>query len=279
MKKFLFCIIIFFIVAGSVFSQLNDGNWRGLLRTRLAVPLISLIQGGFGLEATWVPYIMTNIGIPINVEYVSLSSMGATFSGFGLMTGFETVIGGNEKNGLFLTALLGPAFFNVELPQWVMWNNHVGPANIREVMLIGRTNVGYQIVTDGGFVFTPALGFKFSGMTGTALDLMLDIGFAYRNKRSSIRTAEASTTISTSTPTQAQNQPTVIIDTVGFLVVVDGISTGPYTISEIRELVIKGEVTRDTLVWRTGMQQWTPAGTVNELSVIWASIPPLLPPR
>ena len=30
---------------------------------------------------------------------------------------------------------------------------------------------------------------------------------------------------------------------------------------------------------REGMQQWAAAGTVDELSGIWASVPPPLPPR
>jgi hypothetical protein len=49
-----------------------------------------------------------------------------------------------------------------------------------DIIFCGRADIGYQVVTDGGFVFTPAGGFKFSTFTGFSLDLMLDIGFAYR---------------------------------------------------------------------------------------------------
>jgi len=63
-----------------------------------------------------------------------------------------------------------------------------------------------------------------------------------------------------------------------FFVDIDGVPM-EHTVDELRELVRQGRVTRQTLVWREGMDQWVPAGTVTELSGILPVVPPPLPPR
>jgi hypothetical protein len=96
--------------------------------------------------------------------------------------GWEGVVTGNGKSGLFLTALLQLAGVlhdtNPDLP-----NIGVGI----------RADAGYQFVSESGFVLTPALGVKFNTMLAGygvgakkwqdvlkkcfAVDLMFDIGF------------------------------------------------------------------------------------------------------
>jgi len=63
-----------------------------------------------------------------------------------------------------------------------------------------------------------------------------------------------------------------------YMVAVNGKQEGPYSYDELRQLVTKGELTKDSFVWKEGMQQWTAAGTVNELADIWTFVPPPLPP-
>jgi len=157
MKRVLLVLIIFLMVLGMAFSQTND-EWGGLVRFRPPAT-VSLAFGGLEIVATWVPYVTSNIGIPVEVDIVSIGGI----VGFGLISGIEAVpVGSREKNGLFLTALAGPLFY-------------------RSICyIIARANIGYQLVTNGGFVFTPAIGAKYNGITGIGLDLMLDIGFAYR---------------------------------------------------------------------------------------------------
>jgi len=150
-------LIIFLMVLGMAFSQTND-KWGGLVRFRPPAT-VSLAFGGLEIVATWTPYVTSNIGIPVEVDIVSIGGI----VGFSLMSGIEAVpVGSREKNGLFLTALAGPLFID------------------QYVTLIARANIGYQLVTNGGFVFTPAIGAKYNGITGIGLDLMLDIGYAYR---------------------------------------------------------------------------------------------------
>ena len=163
MKKFFFFIVFFVIAAGMVFSQSdNDMEWGGLARFRPLATAQSIIFRRFEIVADVVPYIAPNIGIPIEIDIFTNSGN----VGIGIMSGIEALpFPKKEKNGLYLTAIAGPMLIN------------------KHFAIIGRGNVGYQFVTDRGFVFTPALGAKFNSLTGIHLDLMMDIGFAYRKSK------------------------------------------------------------------------------------------------
>jgi hypothetical protein len=64
---------------------------------------------------------------------------------------------------------------------------------------------------------------------------------------------------------------------VPFFVVVNGAPTGPYHMPALAGKAGDGSLARDTLVWREGMEAWTPAGAVSELRPLFAAVPPLLP--
>ncbi|MEV5630211.1 SPFH domain-containing protein [Micromonospora tulbaghiae] len=60
---------------------------------------------------------------------------------------------------------------------------------------------------------------------------------------------------------------------------VGGQRQGPYDLGGLAEQANAGALGADTLVWRTGMAQWQPAGQVPELASMLASVPPPLPPQ
>lgn len=60
---------------------------------------------------------------------------------------------------------------------------------------------------------------------------------------------------------------------------VDGAQRGPYDQGGLAEQARSGALRRETLVWRSGMAQWTPAAEVPELAGVLGSVPPPLPPR
>jgi hypothetical protein len=45
----------------------------------------------------------------------------------------------------------------------------------------------------------------------------------------------------------------------------------------LQQYVQSGQLTRDTLVWKAGMSNWTKAGDVPELSNLFGGSPPPLP--
>lgn len=62
-----------------------------------------------------------------------------------------------------------------------------------------------------------------------------------------------------------------------FYVAVNGQQAGPYDLNTLKSQAQAGTFTRGTMVWKQGMPAWQEAGTVPELSQIFASIPPPLP--
>jgi membrane protease subunit (stomatin/prohibitin family) len=62
-----------------------------------------------------------------------------------------------------------------------------------------------------------------------------------------------------------------------FFVAVDGKQSGPHEVGKLPELVAGGQLTRQTLVWKPGMVQWTAAGSVQELGGLFANVPPPIP--
>lgn len=60
----------------------------------------------------------------------------------------------------------------------------------------------------------------------------------------------------------------------GYYVELNGQPTGPFYAAEIRLLIERGQLTRNTLVWQDGMSGWTAAGAVTELSHLFFSIIP-----
>jgi len=48
-------------------------------------------------------------------------------------------------------------------------------------------------------------------------------------------------------------------------IIVNGQQSGPISLEELKQRIDAGSVTAKDLVWRQGMQQWQPAGSVAEL--------------
>lgn len=64
-----------------------------------------------------------------------------------------------------------------------------------------------------------------------------------------------------------------------FYVAVDGRQSGPHPLDALLQRIAEGALTRDTLAWKEGMPQWTPAGEVPELAPLFGATPPPLPPQ
>ena len=67
------------------------------------------------------------------------------------------------------------------------------------------------------------------------------------------------------------------IPTVAFHVAVNGQATGPFDISVLAQMATSGQLTAESLVWKSGMAQWAKAGTVDELKNLFSIMPPIPP--
>ncbi len=61
-------------------------------------------------------------------------------------------------------------------------------------------------------------------------------------------------------------------------VAVNGQTMGPFNMQQLQQMVQSGQLTTTTHVWKQGMAGWEAAGSVNELSSLFGSMPPPPPP-
>ena len=62
-----------------------------------------------------------------------------------------------------------------------------------------------------------------------------------------------------------------------FHVAVGQSQTGPFDLAALQQQVASRQLTKDTLVWKNGMAQWTKAGEVQELAPLFGNVPPPIP--
>ncbi|MDB5326216.1 MAG: hypothetical protein JWM57_1785 [Phycisphaerales bacterium] len=74
-----------------------------------------------------------------------------------------------------------------------------------------------------------------------------------------------------------QQAPPPIPGLVQFHVAIANQQQGPFDLTSLQQKVGAGLITRQTLVWKPGMPNWTPAEQVAELKSLFDSVPPPLP--
>ena len=65
------------------------------------------------------------------------------------------------------------------------------------------------------------------------------------------------------------------VPVIAYNVAVNGRATGPFELSILEQMVISGQLTKDSLVWKSGMTEWVKAGMVEELKSMCSTIPPI----
>ena len=76
----------------------------------------------------------------------------------------------------------------------------------------------------------------------------------------------------------AASVPPPLPPQVQFFVAVNGQQSGPFDMALLQQMVQSGQLNRETLVWKQGMADWKAAGQVSELTSLFGSVPPPLPP-
>ena len=100
----------------------------------------------------------------------------------------------------------------------------------------------------------------------------MGMGFAMANQMSRAMNQQ--------TPQQAgAPTPPPLPQSAAYHVALDGQSAGPFDLNVLKTHVQSGRLTRESLVWKEGMANWTPAGQVAELAGLFALVPPPLPPK
>lgn len=77
---------------------------------------------------------------------------------------------------------------------------------------------------------------------------------------------------------QQTTPPPVPCATASYLVAVNGQQFGPFNIQQLQQMVQTGQLTSQTYVWKQGMANWEFAGNMQELSGLFGTVPPPIPP-
>jgi membrane protease subunit (stomatin/prohibitin family) len=81
----------------------------------------------------------------------------------------------------------------------------------------------------------------------------------------------------TQQPAQSQASPPPVPQASSYYVAVNGQQKGPFDVSTIQQKIKSGDVSKNTLVWKAGMDQWAKAADVDELNQLFGQNPPPLP--
>ncbi len=61
---------------------------------------------------------------------------------------------------------------------------------------------------------------------------------------------------------------------VQYFVSVNGQQSGPFGGDQLQQLIVQGQLNKQTYVWKTGMANWVAAGDVAELAPLFGAVPP-----
>jgi membrane protease subunit (stomatin/prohibitin family) len=79
-------------------------------------------------------------------------------------------------------------------------------------------------------------------------------------------------------PVGASSAPPPLPPQIQLYVAVNGQQTGPFDMALLQQIVQSGQLSRESLVWKQGMSSWTAAAQLQELTALFGSVPPPLPP-
>lgn len=112
---------------------------------------------------------------------------------------------------------------------------------------------------------------------GAGEGMGLGMGFAMANQMANSMSGNQQQQQNTQQQQQGQAPPP-IPGQVQVYIAEQGQQKGPFNLQQLQQMVGQGQVTRETLIWKQGMQNWTAAGQVQDLAGLFQNTPPPPPP-
>ncbi|MEK6235686.1 MAG: SPFH domain-containing protein [Planctomycetales bacterium] len=177
-----------------------------------------------------------------------------------------------DELGEFVTKKIAPEFagYGLELTSLLVENISLPPEV--EKALDTRTSMG--VIGDLGrysqFQAANAMTDAAKNPGGMAAGGMgMGMGFAMANQMGQAMQGQPAA--------QAPGAPPPIPQAAAFFVAVNGQQAGPFDVNALSQQAASGTFTADSLVWKQGMAQWSPAGQTPELAGLFAQGPPPIP--
>jgi membrane protease subunit (stomatin/prohibitin family) len=182
----------------------------------------------------------------------------------------------------FLTQGIASEFqvYGLELTKLLVENISL-PKNVEEA-LDRRTSMGIVGNLDQYTKFQAAESMRSAAQQpGSGADAMgMGMGFVMAQKLSESLSSNSAPPQQAPHPqppsTHAATPPPIPTEN-SYFIAVNGQQTGPYSVAELEGQALNGQLTRLSLVWRQGMNNWTTADQVEELNALFDRLPPPLP--
>ncbi len=184
-----------------------------------------------------------------------------------------------EQLSGFLTERIGPEFdqYGLQLTKLLVENISLPPA-VEEALdkrssmgVLGDLSKYTQFQT--AEAITKAAENPTAGTAGVGVGLGAGMAMAQQMANSMNQQNQAQPA-----PAAAPAAPPPLPGAKSYFVAVDGHQQGPHPLDQLKAQAQSGTLTRESLVWCEGMAGWEKAGEVEELSSLFASVPPPLPP-
>lgn len=173
----------------------------------------------------------------------------------------------------FVRDVLNPDFekYGLELTQFLIENVSMPEEIKKEIFELSRLNtIDLNKLTQ--LKAAKSIEIAAANNSGTAgAGMGMGMGFAMANQMGQSMSGAF-------TPQQqSPATPPPIPPALTFFAVINGQQAGPYDLNTMKSLISQGQITRDSLVWREGMANWTAVNQVPEVNGLFGSVPPPIP--
>mgnify|MGYP002622152444 CR=1 FL=1 len=182
----------------------------------------------------------------------------------------------NETSEL-VHQVLAPEFLNygIDLTKFLIESVSMPDEIKKEIFELSRLNSKVDLDKLTKFKTAKAIekAAENEGMAGGGMGM--GMGFAMANQM-----GQSFTQQSQSQQNQQQNSggtPPPLPTAVAYFVAINGKQSGPFDIATLKNMAAQNQITKDTLVWKEGMANWSAASTIPENAQIFGSTPPPLP--
>ena len=183
-----------------------------------------------------------------------------------------------ETMGDFIHDKIAPEFlaYGLELTKLLVENVSL-PPKVEEA-LDKRTGMGLAGNLDDYLKYqsAEAMGASGSGSSVAGDAMGMGMGFAMAQQMSASLGAQQHQAPQQQAPA-SQPSPPPIPKAQTYHLAIDGASKGPLTMEQIKGMMQRDEISKETLAWREGMASWEKMGNLDELKKLFSTMPPPIP--
>jgi membrane protease subunit (stomatin/prohibitin family) len=173
----------------------------------------------------------------------------------------------------YVHGVIGPEFgqYGIEVTKFLIENVSMPDEIKKEIFELSRLNA-IDLNKLAQMKAAKAMEKAAENQSGTAgAGMGMGMGFAMANQMGQNQPAQTQQVSATPAP------PPPVPPALTFHIVINGQQAGPYNLNTLKQMAMQNQLTKEFLVWREGMESWTAAGKVQELSSLFRSTPPPIP--